>query len=135
MYLIFLPFCPSLLALTNRTHTSCLTSSPRGLRLSNLYAFCTCHSFYLECLASSYSSFRAQRYQIPPPLTLLPLPQQSWSLLPLCNTLLHAKTYFLSSRSWSLSAKQGGSCPAPASSSSKGGCATEAICRWHIGSK
>lgn len=61
--------------------------------------------------------------------------QQSWPLLPLCSTILHAETALLSSRSWSLSPKQGGNCPAPASSSSKGGCATEAICRWNIWSK
>lgn len=64
-----------------------------------------------------------------------PTSQQSWSLLSLCYTIHHAKTYLLSSRSWSLSAKQDGSWPASTSSSSKGGCATTAICGWNSWSK
>lgn len=127
IYLIrfYLPFCPSLLSLTNNRHRVVPYWFSKGSHaFTPLCFFCICYSFYLVCLASSYSSFRAQ--QRIPPLILLPL--QSWSLFPLCYTYFMLKLLF--SRSWSLSAKQGGSWSAPTSSSSKGGCATEALCGW-----
>lgn len=113
---------------------SCLTISPRGPHLHTSMHLCM--PFFLpgmldRLLVILQSLAISNTFSNTPTLTS----QQSWALLPLCYTILHAKTYLLSFRSWSLSSKQGGIWPAPTSCSSKSGCATAAICGWNSWNK